>query len=290
MLKFSKSQSTVAHNVLVATRFNSTKLLMRSRIVAPSFQHLRTLHNTSAIYQKSHLSRQPIGGSESQRHGSKTSRRFENVEFNAPLSIAFFLIVGGLSYYIFENQKKKMDAEQQKESRKGYGTPQIGGQPFELIDQDGRAFTDKDMLGKFSIVYFGFSHCPDICPDELDKLGCWLDELQKDRIELQPVFVTCDPARDSPEVLKEYLKDFHNSIIGITGTYAQIKQMCKQYRVYFSTPENVKPGQEYLVDHSIFFYLMDPEGKFITILGRNLDEVSGAEKIRESIWEYKRTH
>lgn len=71
-----------------------------------------------------------------------------------------------------------------------------------------------------------------------------------------PIMITCDPARDTPEVLKEYLKEFHPEILGLTGDYEAIKQTCKEYRVYFSTPPNVKPGQDYLVDHSIYFYLM----------------------------------
>lgn len=73
---------------------------------------------------------------------------------------------------------------------------------------------------------------------------------------MRPVFITCDPARDTPEVLRKYLREFHPDIIGLTGTYEQIKDVCKKYRVYFSTPENVKPGEDYLVDHSIYFYLM----------------------------------
>jgi protein SCO1/2 len=73
---------------------------------------------------------------------------------------------------------------------------------------------------------------------------------------MRPVFITCDPARDTPEVLRKYLQEFHPDIIGLTGTYQQVKHVCKQYRVYFSTPENVKPGEDYLVDHSIYFYLM----------------------------------
>lgn len=71
-----------------------------------------------------------------------------------------------------------------------------------------------------------------------------------------PVFITCDPVRDTPEVLREYLKEFHTGIVGLTGTYEQVKNVCKQYRVYFSTPKDVKPGEDYLVDHSIYFYLM----------------------------------
>lgn len=72
----------------------------------------------------------------------------------------------------------------------------------------------------------------------------------------QPVFITCDPARDTPEVLRTYLKEFHSGILGLTGTYDQVKHVCKQYRVYFSTPKDIKPGEDYLVDHSIYFYLM----------------------------------
>lgn len=108
-------------------------------------------------------------------------------------------------------------------------------------------------------VYFGFTHCPDICPDELDKMAEIIDKVReatKGENVFLPVFITCDPARDSPEVLRAYLKEFHPGIVGLTGTYDQIKHVCRQYRVYFSTPKNVKPGEDYLVDHSIYFYLM----------------------------------
>lgn len=106
-------------------------------------------------------------------------------------------------------------------------------------------------------VYFGFTHCPDICPDELDKMAKMLDLVRgKKGNVLQAVFVSADPARDTPEVVKHYLAEFHPDFIGLTGTYDNVKDMCKTYRVYFSTPSNVKPGQDYLVDHSIYFYLM----------------------------------
>src|SRR4051794_7291851 len=84
--------------------------------------------------------------------------------------------------------------------------------------------------------------------------------------KLNAIFVTCDPARDSPKVLKEYLAEFHPSFRGLTGSYDDIKAVCKSYRVYFSTPSEVKPGQDYLVDHSIYFYLMDPDGDFVEAL------------------------
>lgn len=118
-------------------------------------------------------------------------------------------------------------------------------------------------------VYFGFTHCPDICPEELDKMSQMLDLVSAELPHiLRPIFITCDPARDTPAVLKSYLAEFHPSLIGLTGTWEQIKAVCKAYRVYFSTPPNVKPGQDYLVDHSIYFYLMDPEGDFVEAIGR----------------------
>lgn len=106
-------------------------------------------------------------------------------------------------------------------------------------------------------VYFGFTHCPDICPEELDKMAIMIDEVKEMKGDvMRPIFITCDPARDTPAVVKAYLKEFHPDIIGLTGTWENVKAICKAYRVYFSTPPSVKPGQDYLVDHSIYFYLM----------------------------------
>ena len=146
------------------------------------------------------------------------------------------------------------------EQTKGVGKPKVGG-TFDLVDQDGIRFTNEDMAGKYALVYFGFTHCPDICPDELDKMALMHEKVKEKCGEnvLVPIMISCDPARDTPPVLKEYLKEFHPEIVGLTGTYDNVKDTCKVYRVYFSTPPNVKPGQDYLVDHSIYFYLM---GKF----------------------------
>lgn len=96
---------------------------------------------------------------------------------------------------------------------------------------------------------------------------------------LQPLFITCDPARDDPRTLETYLNEFHPDFVGLTGTYEQVKAACKAYRVYFSTPENVKPGEDYLVDHSIYFYIMDPEGEFVEVLGRQHSPQQGAKDL-----------
>ena len=104
---------------------------------------------------------------------------------------------------------------------------------------------------------------------------------------LLPVFITCDPARDTPAVLKSYLAEFHPGIVGLTGTWEQIKDVCKRYRVYFSTPQGVKPGMDYLVDHSIYFYLMDPEGDFVEAIGRQHAAEVAARIIVEHMGDWK---
>ncbi|KAL3232853.1 Protein SCO1, mitochondrial [Nakaseomyces bracarensis] len=258
-----------------------TAIGRRSAVVTRSFSVSSTIRN------KKPLSRVPLTGKPPGAEGKASGVEATNsIEFSTGKAIALFLLVGGVSYYIFSNEKKKLEARKEAEANRGYGKPSLGG-PFTLVDVDGNEFNQDNLKGKFSIIYFGFSHCPDICPDELDKLGEWLDTLdKKHNVKLQPIFITCDPARDSPEVLRKYLSDFHEGIIGLTGTFDQVKHACKQYRVYFSTPPNVKPGQDYLVDHSIFFYLMDPEGNFIDALGRNYDEKTGVERILQQVQAY----
>lgn len=185
-----------------------------------------------------------------------------------------------------------MERKRVAEAAKGVGRPKVGG-PFELVDHEGRVFTDGDLKGRYSLVYFGFSHCPDICPEELDKMATMIDLVRQSPKSsssppLIPVFITCDPARDTPGVLKEYLSEFHPDIVGLTGSWDAIKDVCKKYRVYFSTPENVKAGQDYLVDHSIYFYLMDPEGDFVEAIGRQHSPEAAASIILSHTGDWKR--
>ena len=106
---------------------------------------------------------------------------------------------------------------------------------------------------------------------------------------LRPIFISCDPARDTPAVLRAYLQEFHNGLIGLTGTWDQTKNVCKQYRVYFSTPEKVQPGEDYLVDHSIYFYLMDPEGDFVECIGRQDTPDSASSVILDHIKDWRKS-
>lgn len=224
--------------------------------------------NEESKPKKRPLSRVAIGGSKNQSSGQGFGM---TVEFATWKAVLLLIIVGGLGTYYFQQEKARLQKIKEMEANKTIGTPAVGG-PFTLQDTEGNKFThanlvDPDMK-RFSILYFGFTHCPDVCPEELDKLGDILDQLKSKNIEMQPVFITCDPARDTPAVLRAYLDDFHPGIIGLTGTYDQVKNCCKKYRVYFSTPPDVKPGQDYLVDHLIFFYLIDPEGNFVDVIGR----------------------
>ncbi|KAF2021691.1 SCO1-SenC-domain-containing protein [Aaosphaeria arxii CBS 175.79] len=206
--------------------------------------------------------------------------------FNVTAAILFIGTAVGLWVY-FTYEKERLARKKIADETKGIGKPKVGG-PFNLVDQDGKPFSNKDMEGKYALVYFGFTHCPDICPDELDKMSLMYDKtVEKCGNVLLPIMITCDPARDTPAVLKEYLQEFHPDIIGLTGEYENIKQTCKAYRVYFSTPPTVKPGQDYLVDHSIYFYLMDPEGDFVEAIGRNFTADQAAKVITDHIkdWE-----
>lgn len=128
--------------------------------------------------------------------------------------------------------------------------------------KQGYKVTHKDLEGSFSLVYFGFTNCPDICPEELDKMGEVVDSIDATHGPIiNPIFISCDPARDDLSLVSTYIADFHPRLVGLTGSYEAVKAACKAYRVYFSTPPNADPKGDYLVDHSIFFYLMDPEGR-----------------------------
>lgn len=194
-------------------------------------------------------------------------------------TIGLFTIASAGIYYWAYNKKKELEIIKEVEANRST----VGG-PFKLVDFNGNEFTEQNLLGKFSLLYFGFSHCPDICPAELDKLSQWIDGVKKDlNVDVQPVFITCDPIRDSPKVLKKYLKDFHPSIIGLTGTHCQIKDMCKNYKVFFSTPADADPKADYIVDHSTFTYVIDPEGQFIEAIGTIYDDNEGLQRIEQHI-------
>jgi protein SCO1/2 len=144
----------------------------------------------------------------------------------------------------------------------------IGG-PFTLTNQDGQQVTERDFAGKYRIMYFGFTHCPDVCPTDLAVIGQALRRFEKSdparAARVVPVFVSVDPERDSPAVLKEYVSAFHPRLVGLTGTPQQVAATVKRYGAY-GAKEPAEAGGGYNVDHSRLAELIGPDGKPIALL------------------------
>ncbi len=138
--------------------------------------------------------------------------------------------------------------------------PAIGG-PFNLTDQDGRTRTEADLKGHPTLVFFGFTHCPDICPTTLFEVSEILRELGPDAGGARGLFVTVDPERDTPEKLKDYLSSFDTHLSGLTGSPEAIQQMLKAYRVYAKKVPT--DGGGYTMDHTALVYLLDKQGRFV---------------------------
>ncbi len=136
----------------------------------------------------------------------------------------------------------------------------IGG-PFQLTDQDGRAFTDADMKGKPFLVFFGFTHCPDVCPTTLFEVSEIFGRLGADADRVGALFVTVDPERDTPDKIKDYLSSFDPHLRGLSGDATAIAAMEKAYRVY--AKKVPLEGDDYTMDHSAIVYLMDKQGRFV---------------------------
>ncbi|MFN7710287.1 MAG: SCO family protein [Holosporales bacterium] len=143
------------------------------------------------------------------------------------------------------------------------GTVTIGG-PFSLIDHTGRARTQADFRGKWMLVYFGYTYCPDICPAALYHMSQALQQLGQYAKLVQPLFITIDPERDTVPHLARYIESYHPQFIALTGTKDQIAAAGEAYRVYFARASEDRGANDYLMDHSSIVYLMNPEGEFVT--------------------------
>lgn len=143
----------------------------------------------------------------------------------------------------------------------------IGG-AFSLIDQNGRTVSDRDFAGRYRIVYFGYTFCPDVCPTDVQNIAAAVKLLERDEPALArriaPIFITIDPARDTPPVLKRFVSAFHPRLVGLTGTAAQIAKVAREYGIYFARGAGTSEG--YLMDHSRQIYLFDPDGHPLALL------------------------
>ena len=157
------------------------------------------------------------------------------------------------------------------------GAAQVGG-PFQLVDQDGRAVDQTLLDGKLSLVFFGFTYCPDYCPTTLNGLAATKAQMGEAAKDLQIVFISVDPARDTPQALKDYLASdgFPEGVIGLTGTPEQVAAAAKAYRAYY---EKVGEGDAFTMNHSLTVYLMGPDGRFRSALAHDLGPERSAQLI-----------
>lgn len=150
--------------------------------------------------------------------------------------------------------------------RGGAGAPASVGQaliggPFTLTDQNGKRVSEKDFLGKYMLVFFGYTYCPDVCPTELQVMTEALSQMGVKGGDIQPVFVSIDPERDTPEMVKAYVENFSPRLVGLTGSADDVAGAAKAFRVYYKKVEK-GAADAYLMDHSSIIYLMDRDGRF----------------------------
>jgi protein SCO1/2 len=164
------------------------------------------------------------------------------------------------------------------------GQPDVGG-PFKLVDQTGKTVSDADFHGRYTLIYFGYSFCPDVCPTTLAVMAQALDKLGGDGKRIVPVFITIDPERDTPKVLGDYMKAFGPQFIGLTGGADAIKQAEKEYRVYaVKKPiDPANPRRGYGMDHSSVIYLMGPDGKMVAFYDEAIQPDDLAKDLRAKI-------
>jgi protein SCO1/2 len=156
------------------------------------------------------------------------------------------------------------------------------GGPFSLVNQDGQPVDQSVLKGRWSVVFFGYTYCPDFCPTTLTTLGKAMDQLGPKARDAQVVFITIDPARDTPAAMKSYISSraFPKNMLGLTGTPAQVAQVAKGYRVFY---QKEGTGPSYTMDHSTALYLMDPNGKFHGVIADGLTPQEDARQISEAM-------
>jgi protein SCO1/2 len=154
------------------------------------------------------------------------------------------------------------------------------GGPFALVDGSGATVTDQTFRGKWELVFFGYTYCPDLCPTTLGTIADALTELGPLASEIQPLFITVDPQRDTPDIVGAYVKNFDPRIVGLTGSAEAIAAVAAEYKVYYAVHKTGDGPNDYLMDHSGFVYLMNPEGKFARVLSGDTSGKAMADKLR----------
>lgn len=204
-----------------------------------------------------------------------------------PITWRSLLFGGGtlafLTGYFMYLKKLKQDKIEQEKTRT-FGKAAIGGS-FELVDTTGKLRKSDEFRGNWLLIYFGFTHCPDVCPEELEKLATVVDKLSKKNFPILPLFISVDPERDNPQLVGKYLSEFSDKFIGLTGTKEQVEKATRAHRVYYSVGPKDKEN-DYIVDHTIITYLVNPEGELVDYFG----QTKQAEEIEATIMFHMAKH
>jgi protein SCO1/2 len=196
------------------------------------------------------------------------------------VAIAAFEFVPGAREFISPRSNGIVSASDEDAVSVPAGVP-IGG-AFELIDEKGQHVTDTDYRGRWMLVFFGYTNCPDECPLTLQKMATTLQDLGALADRIAPLFITVDPPRDTPERLASYLENFDTRITGLTGSNEQIAAVAKAYRVYYEPGRNEQSGAD-LISHSTFLYMMDPSGKLKGLFSQDVTPEKLATALRKRL-------
>ena len=165
----------------------------------------------------------------------------------------------------------------------GAAPPSVGGS-FKLVDHEGQSVSDADFRGTNMLVFFGYTNCPDVCPLTLENLSRGLALLGEDAGKIQPLFISLDPIRDTPDVIKDYLQNFDERIIGLTGTLKQVSAVQRAYSIFMQKREgDAENTSDYLVDHTSITYMMGVKGEFKTFFSNGSSAQEFAAKIRKNL-------
>ncbi len=188
--------------------------------------------------------------------------------------IGFFIIGAFAAFTILSYQAPATSGVVQQ----GTGKPDIGG-PFSLTDHTGRRVTEKDFKGGLSLVYFGFTYCPDVCPTELQVMADAMDKLGDKASKVTQLFISVDPERDTVEQMASYVPNFHDRLIGLTGTVDEVKKAAKAYKVYYRKVDDKTSDAGYTIDHSSIVFLMNPDGEYLAHFSHGTSPDAMATKI-----------
>lgn len=192
--------------------------------------------------------------------------------------IAVAIAIGA---YYAQKASHSISVNQQQAEMRSSGTAAIGG-AFSLIDQNGNGFTQENLKGHYSLVFFGFANCPDMCPTALTSITQAMELLPEEiASRITPVFITIDPKRDTPESLKDYAANFHPRLIALTGTREQTTQAATAFKVYHQVADPAV--EDYMVNHSGFIYVMDEKGNYVQHFSHTAAPEAMAEDLRSIV-------